>query len=210
PWALEFWMQVQGENSGERQNYLVAFGPTGNDPAFIYDYKPDQLEIFSGVRTDNGPIVDDEEWRHVVWAYYGSASDGVADRVDAYLDGIPIPDIRNDFARALRMDSTLRVGASLPGGMNGFLGRLDEVAIYDLRDIGEEADVQAHVEGMIARHRAAAFGIPAEVTLEITQQPVSVTGVLGGTATFSVQATLSGAPTGAEIEYQWMRNGVEI
>ena len=38
PWAVEFWMQVQGANAGERQNYLLNFGGnaiTGTEPAGI-------------------------------------------------------------------------------------------------------------------------------------------------------------------------------
>ncbi|MBX3748270.1 MAG: hypothetical protein KF833_23425 [Verrucomicrobiae bacterium] len=210
PWALEFWMQVQGENNGLRQDYLVAFGPTGNDPAFIYDYKPNQLEVYHVPRTDNGPIVHDTDWHHVVWVYYGNGTEGVADRMDVYLDGVPMGNVRNTFGRAIRLDSVMRVGAALPGGVNGFEGRLDEVAIYDLSSAGDAAAVEARVSAMVSRHYAAAFGDPGMTTLTLSGQPGSVVGAIGETATFTVVATLTGAPAGAVIEYQWQRNGANL
>lgn len=164
PWAVEFWMQVQGPNLAERQNYLLNLGE--NSPAFIYDFKPDELEIYAGVRTDAGPWVSDEQWHHVLWVYYGDGLEGVADRVDAYLDGVVYSYIRSNFARALRLDGDLMVGAAIPG-YNGFQGRLDEVAFYGLWDAGDEAAITAKVEAMVASHREAATQppvLPASIT----------------------------------------------
>ena len=161
PWAVEFWMQVQGANSPDlnRQNYAVHFG--NNSPAFIYDCKPDQLEIYAGPRTDNGPIVNDETWHHVMWVFYGDGTVGVADRVDAYLDGTAIPNVRNDFSRALSLGGSLFVGAAIPG-YNGFQGRIDELAIYDLSSLADEAAVTAKVAQMVTSHRQASTQAPVQ------------------------------------------------
>ena len=157
PWAVEFWMQVDGPNTDNRQDYLLNFGD--NAPAFIYDFKPDQLEIFTGVRTDNGPVVSDNTWHHVMWVFYGDGTVGVADRVDAYLDGVLFPGIRADFTRALSLGGRLIVGAAQPG-YNGFEGRLDEVAIYDLSSLGSESAITSKITQMVASHRDASTKAP--------------------------------------------------
>ncbi|MGN6386958.1 MAG: LamG-like jellyroll fold domain-containing protein, partial [Verrucomicrobiota bacterium] len=157
PWAVEFWMQVQGENNGERQDYLMSFANEGT--SFLYDFKPDQLEIYAGVRTDNGPTISDNEWHHVLWVYYGNGTSGVADRADAYVDGVPFTYIRNDFDRALPLRGSTVIGAARPG-YNAFQGRIDEVAVYDLGNLADEAAVEAKAaqlaESHIALARAAA------------------------------------------------------
>lgn len=159
PWAVEFWMQVAGDNSAERQDYLLNFGTSpgaDNGPAFIYDYKPDQLEVFHGPRTDGGPTVSDEQWHHVVWVYYGDGVSGVADRMDAWLDGVNLGNVRSSFGRSIKVNEMLLVGAALQDGIGGFEGRIDEVAIYDLGRFATEAEIEAHLQGMVIRHRSAA------------------------------------------------------
>lgn len=162
PWAVEFWVQALGvnETTGDRQDYLINFGPQGGDnaPAFIYDYKADQLEIFAGNRTDNGPTFNDNEWHHVLWVFYGDGSVGVANRVDAWFDGTRVENIRNNFTRAINASSRVLVGAALVGGVGGFEGRLDEVAVYDLSGLADEAAITAKVTAMVTGHRAAATG----------------------------------------------------
>lgn len=157
PWAVEFWMQVQGANLEERQDYLANFG--ANAPAFIYDFEFDELEIFAGVRTDFGPLVSDELWHHVLWVYYGDGLVGVDDRADAYLDGVPYQYVRNTFSRAIELGSSLLVGAATPG-YNGFQGRIDELAVYDLSGLADEAAVTARVEQMVASHLNASTQAP--------------------------------------------------
>jgi hypothetical protein len=154
PWALEFWVQVQGENQNERQDYFMSFG--GEALSFIYDFKPDQLEMFSGGRTDGGPTISDAQWHHVMWVFYGDGTAGVADRADAYLDGVPFTNVRNTFTRAFPLSGTVVVGAARPG-YNGFQGRLDEVAVYDLGGLSDEGSVSAKVSQMVTNHMSAAL-----------------------------------------------------
>ena len=216
PWAVEFWMQVGGANtigSGDRQDYLLNFGNNpDNSPAFIYDYKPDQLEIFVGPRTDNGPIVSDVNWHHILWVYYGNGVAGVANRVEAFVDGVNLRrDVRGTFdnSRPLKLSERLLVGAATPAGIGGFEGRLDEVAVYRLTGLADEAAVRTRVTIMASNHYLAAFGPPGNAVITITQQPADTTAQKGGTATFTVAATVSGAPPDS-LTYQWLRNGSPI
>ncbi len=156
PWAVEFWMQVSGANDSERQDYLLNFGSVpDNAPAFIYDFKPDQLEAYQGQRTDNGPVVSDASWKHVVWVYYGDGANGVADRMDIWVNGENAGNVRNTFSRPLQLNERLLVGAATPAGVNGFEGRLDEIAVYDLSALGDEGGVDLKATEL-ATHYAAA------------------------------------------------------
>lgn len=186
PWAVEFWMKVQGPNLTERQNFLLNFG--NNAPAFLYDYLPDQLEIYTSetTRTGNGPVVVDDTWHHVLWVYYGDGATGVADRADAYLDGVQYPYARGTFARALNLEGSLVVGAARPG-YNMFQGCLDEVALYDLSALSTEAAIEARVQQMVTTHRAAALQAPA--------QPVSLQFSRSGNV-----LTLSWTGSGCQLE----------
>jgi hypothetical protein len=194
PWAVEFWLQVQGVNETERQNYLLNFG--NNAPAFIYDYKPDELEIFAGVRTDLGPVISDATWHHVLWVFYGDGLVGVADRADAYLDGVAIPYVRNTFSNPLNLSSTLLVGSAIPG-YNGFQGRIDEIAVYDLSALSSEAAIEARAAELVASHRTAATQPPpqpAELSYQRTGNTLTLTwSVTGYTLQ---QATDAANPSG--------------
>ena len=173
PWGVEFWMQVQGGNGDNRQDYLLNFN--NNSPAFIYDFKPNQLEMFAGIRTDNGPVVADTTWHHVFWVFYGDGLTGVADRADAYLDGVAVPNIRDAFTRGLSIGGSLVVGAATPG-YNGFQGGLDEVAVYDLSGLGTEAAVAAKVEQLVASHLAASKAeIPSGLSAQLNRGQLVLT-----------------------------------
>ena len=212
PWAVEFWMQVQGDNSALRQDYFLNFGANpDNSPAFIYDYNQDQLELYNrGPRTQNGPVIGDQNWHHVLWVFYGDGTVGVADRMEAFIDGANLGrNVRGNYSSALQLTDRLLVGAALPGGVGGFEGRMDEVAIYDLRALTSEAAVSDKVTQMALKHYLAGFGPPSEAAITIQQQPGDVTAQRGETATFSVAATVAGAPADS-LTYQWMKNNVAI
>lgn len=211
PWAVEFWMQVGGANtlgSGDRQDYLLNIG--ANAPAFIYDYKPEQLEIYSSVRTDNGPVIRDTNWHHVLWVFFGDGSTGVSSRVEAFVDGLNLGrDVRNNFTRALNVSDQLLVGAALTDGTGGFTGRMDELAVYRLTGLASEAAVRARATLLASNHYLAAFGPPGNAVITITSQPADATAQKGGTASFTVTATVAGAPADS-LTYQWLRNGSPI
>lgn len=214
PWIVEFWMQAGGDNSGNRADYLLNFGPIpggDNAPAFIYDFKPDQLEAYmAGGRTNDGPLISDGGWHHVVWAYYGNGAAGVGDAVEVFIDGVTLGrNVRNDFGRAINVSGSLLVGAALPGGVNGFEGRLDEVAVYRLAGVADEAAARTRAAALASSHYLAAFGPPTGATVTITRQPDDATALKGGAASFTVAATVGGAPLNS-LTYQWLRNGSPI
>ena len=163
PWAVEFWMQVTGNNSANRADYLMNFGNPDNAPAFIYDFKPDQLEVFGGAggRSDNGPTLADNNWHHVMWVFYGDGVTGVADRLEAWVDGQNLGNARANYSRPISVNARLIVGAATPGGDNAFEGRLDEIAVYDLGNLATEAEVVTHVQDLVTRHLGAAANPPA-------------------------------------------------
>ncbi len=155
-WAVEMWLQADGSLAGNRSDYLLNAG--SNNPALIYDFNygdgdTDKIELFAGNRTaGNGPSIDDNAWHHVVATFYGNgAGFGVADRVDFALDGVVLEDVgRNGFFSRFDLDTTLRIGAALSLGQDGFQGKIDEVALYDLSGLSE-AQVAART-GQIAAH----------------------------------------------------------
>ena len=156
PYAIEMWMKLNGTpSSGE---YLFSSGST----AIIYNYNEDFLELFAGGggRTAlAGPFFSDQAWHHVVFVYYGDGIDGVANRVDAYLDGTNYSNIGNGMSAPLGLSSGVFVGAANAGGASPFDGDLDEVAVYDLSDLTNEADVTTAVSAMVNNHiEAAASG----------------------------------------------------
>ncbi len=171
PWLLEFWMQApDSDQVGQQDSYLWNFGPGGgNDPAILYDYvggarSRDGLEMFaSGTRTGAGPVITDQNWHHVIFAYYGNGSSGLDDRMDIYVDGTNAAQyVQNTFSSDLTMRSQMIVGTSAPpyASGDGFTGNLDEMAIYDWSSMTNEDDVTAMVTDMAARHFAAAIGSP--------------------------------------------------
>lgn len=171
PWLLEFWMQApDSDQVGQQDSYLWNFGPGGgNTPAILYDYvggaQPrDGLEMFAnGTRTGAGPIITDQNWHHVIFAYYGNGGSGLDDRMDIYVDGTnAVQYVQNTFTSDLTMRSQMIVGTSAPqfAPFDGFTGNLDELAIYDWSSMTNEADMTAMVTAMAARHFAAAIGSP--------------------------------------------------
>ncbi len=168
PWAMEVWMQAAGDTSGALLNdYLVNLGNSA--PAILFDYiggaNPNGgVELYgSGTRSGVGPSVEDHAWHHLFFAYYGDGVNGVADRLDIYLDGTnAFTNIRGNFAAALPLGSSLVVGTSSAqwAVADGFEGNLDELAIYNLNGLTTETAVETKVRDMAARHYAAAQGEP--------------------------------------------------
>ena len=177
-WAIEFWMKADGSLAGSRGDYLVHAGgppngPGANNPAAIFDFGvggDNKLELYSGAgRTaGNGPTIDDNDWHHVVMTFYGNdVGLGVADRVDIAVDGTVAANIgRNGFWARFELDEALRIGAAYANGTNGFEGRIDEVALYDLSGL-TEAQVAARTAQIAAHHALAAQ--PAATDLSYVQ-----------------------------------------
>ncbi|MBE7450513.1 MAG: hypothetical protein HS111_16925 [Kofleriaceae bacterium] len=175
-WAIELWFQSQAENAA---TYLANFGPTGGDnsPAVIYGFNPEYLEIFAGGggRTGTtGPALNDQSWHHLLFVYYGDGTDGVAARLDAYLDGNAFPYLSPDSPVSKRLSlASLIVGAALSGGQNAFTGRIDEFAVYDLSHLPDETAIETHVTQLVSTHMASATATSGEpyASVVLSHQP---------------------------------------
>lgn len=155
PYAVEMWMRADG-NAQQNGQYLIGFG--NGSPGIIYNYNQYFLELYAGAggRTGlSGPAITDTNWHHILFVYYGNGTDGVADRVDAYVDGVDTS-IPGAGITAPANLQTIHVGAADAAGDNPFTGDLDEVAIYDLSQLTSEAAVTAAVSAMVTNHIAAA------------------------------------------------------
>ncbi|MCX6922863.1 MAG: hypothetical protein NT154_06580, partial [Verrucomicrobia bacterium] len=196
PWGLEFWMQSQAANNNA---YLMNFG--GNSPAAIYNFLasyPQALELYGpNGRTGSGsPVVTDQTWHHVFWVFYGDGTAGVADGADVYLDGFLMPGVRSTFSQPIDVLNSYIVGQAVPG-YNGWLGRLDEIAVYDLSSLGTQDAIATQVGQMVTNHLQAAASGPVV-------QPILTFSLAGGKLTLSwsgsgfvlQQNNLLGNPTG--------------
>lgn len=169
PFGLELWFQSTAPNPG---TYLANFGDhtipgRDNSPAVIYNFGgfENHLELFlNGLRTGlEGPFLEDDQWHHLFFAYYGNGEAGVAPVMEIYLDG-EVYEIANTIAWRVDL-AGLVVGAALPNGVNSFTGRIDELALYNFEDAADEVSLRSRVQDMISRHRSAAAGIiPAPAT----------------------------------------------
>jgi hypothetical protein len=133
-WALEMWIRPQGDDPGDRFDYLLeARGDgTNNAPGILFDYgNNDRVEVFhNGQRTAaGGPILANDAWRHLVIGNFGAAND----RVDFYLNGAAAGSVA--FAGDSKFGTNaIAVGNSVPGNpdFDHFAGQIDELAVYDL------------------------------------------------------------------------------
>ncbi|MGQ0641336.1 MAG: PxKF domain-containing protein [Gemmatimonadaceae bacterium] len=110
-----------------------------------------------------------------------------------YVDGTLVAS-SPDNGRSLRLETT-KLGHHFESALLGYVGRLDEFAIYS------RALSQAEIQGIVA---AGASGKCTCAMTEITTQPASITKRVGDAVSFSVTAT------GTTLSYQWTKNGVDI
>lgn len=211
PYAIELWFQSQASNEGTYQLNFGNYTANGdNSPALIYNFgtAPLHVELFNGPQRTGlgGPTVTDQAWHHLVIAYYGGGGTGVADRLDFYLD-------RQNYPRAGVVNQPLNlagmvVGAAVLNGANAFTGRIDELAIYDLSSLADEAAVTAKVSSMVNAHFAASGAAMPETVITIGAQPQSKTSSIGQSVVFTVAASVTG--TNEALNYQWFRDGVAL
>ena len=78
---------------------------------------PDKLQVYGGGveggYTVDAPAILDNNWHHIVWAYYGDGSSGVANRLDLWVDGVNYGDDRNTFSRAIKLNERLLFGTAV-------------------------------------------------------------------------------------------------
>ena len=151
-WAVEMWLQAQGDATIVRNDYPADFGGSpGANPAFLYGYTPGIYEMYRPGGTvprtgGTGTAVTDNDWHHLMWVCYGNnASHGVTNRQDIWVDGVKstyYTDISTGFGQG-----TISLGTAYNGSA-GFEGRIDEVAIWDVNAANEGGAVYGDLEDL--------------------------------------------------------------
>ncbi len=152
-WAVEMWVKSDGENVEKYWMNAISANGSRNNPAVIYGYKGQHVEAYSpaGRTGESGPTITDQDWHHLVVTFYGNGGGfGVADRVDIAMDGVVQTVDRGGFSSGFALDGTIIFGAALANGAGAFLGKMDELAFYDLSGLSE-AEVEARTQA-IADH----------------------------------------------------------
>jgi hypothetical protein len=168
-WGIEFWMQLKSQAS-LRQDYMVSFADAGNK-AIVYDFVKNQMRWEAG--TGGMYALDDQDtnWHHLIWVSYGSL--GATGDLDIYLDGVLITTNTVTPGSDFQTFSKITVGDYKVGGGFGYLGRLDELAIYDFSAFADVPSLKSHVEDMVARHRDAAVAPVLSFTIAGNQLTLS-------------------------------------
>jgi hypothetical protein len=178
------------------------FNYAGNQ-GIAYDWSPNWMYMEGGGASGGISIsTTNTNWHHLVWVYYGSLRSTAM--LDIYLDGVVNSKLTAAPNSVLSLNEFVLGDYRALGGL-GFLGRLDELAIYDLSKYTSEAQLGARVAALVNDHLLASTVDATGVTLTITQQPADVNAVIGGTATFNVAATSSSG-----LAYQWQKNWQDI
>ena len=162
-WAIEFWVKDDTTEPGVGNAYIAnVIGTSGdtsdsNSPGVIYGFEDGKFELYAdsdGRAGNDGPSVTDNDWHHVVFAFYGDGTVGAADRLEVSVDGVVNSIARGSFSKQIDNRESLILGAALNTGVDAFTGRIDEFAIYDLSGLSE-AEVAAKVT-KLAGHYALA------------------------------------------------------
>jgi hypothetical protein len=201
PWAIEFWVQIKPGYSNHC--YVLDFN-YGGSQGIAYDWTPNWMYMESSGASGGLSIsTQDTNWHHLAWVYYGSLRS--ASQLDIYFDGVLNANLVAPPNPVLSLSQFVVGDYRALGGL-GFLGRLDEVAIYDLSSYTSEAQLGARVAALVNDHLLASTVNAAGVTVSITQQPADVVAFVGQAANFSVAATASSG----SLAYQWQENWQDI
>lgn len=136
PLAWEAWIYKEGENATGVQGIVSQFSGQGGFQLF-YDNRSESLvcEIGDGVNradTSATPIaIQDFRWNHAVCSFDGN-------RLSLYLNGIRRASTPVEWGIG-NPEIPLVVGTTSEEGANVFLGRIDEVSIYERGLTEEEA-----------------------------------------------------------------------
>jgi hypothetical protein len=212
PYAVEFWIQCEAPASDTAQTPL-SFTGSGSVAIYYNNGGPGALDMYavSGRTGEQGVVIptSDQNWHHVMYVFYGSLR--ISNLLDGYLDGVCLSNIPCTYNQSLPLTGPLSVGDYSPTGGVGFIGQMDELALYDwTSDTNISASLlSAKAAALAGDHiRAAQINNAAGVTIGITQQPVNAVQSIGATATFTVAATVSGGGSG--LTYQWQENWTNI
>jgi len=134
------WVDFTKENP--RQFRLGVFGDLA---AWNPDEQPpDDFPAFAQrLIVSKAPPFSREAWTHIVITYSGLGSG--AGRARLYLDGVPLPEVREDIPEPFTWDSpgSVRLGLS-------YVGLYDELALFDRALTSEEVTALHALEGGVA------------------------------------------------------------
>lgn len=157
--------------------------------------------FYSGAAQSSGTVGEG------VWTHVAVTSDGGVIRF--YINGLPagqgnLP-ATSEFGGAWPTPWEVTLGATanpnFPGGRdtgntNGvFKGNIDDVRFWNQQ---------------LTETQVQQVFLSAGELIVINQNPADQTVAVGSTATFTVSATLHGAPSGPALAYQWQTNGVDV
>ena len=120
-WAIEFWMKDDTATPGEANSYItniIGSSETGvdtNSPAVIYGFNDGKFEVYAdsaGRAGSDGPTITDNDWHHIVVAFYGDGTLGVADRLEIAVDGVVSSINRGSFSKQIDNREQLLIGGS--------------------------------------------------------------------------------------------------
>jgi hypothetical protein len=157
-YAVEFWAQVLGVSGGV--NVPLGFDNVGAS-AFYYNNGPyyNDLEFYANSGRSGFDSIaistTDTNWHYVVYVFYGPLRS--TNLLDGYLDGVLTAPNNPNYTQFLSLLGPITVGDYHPAGGAGWIGRLDEVAIYDLSSFTDEKSLTSYVQAMILRHRNTAM-----------------------------------------------------
>ena len=163
-WAIEFWVQCTSKSADDVDQCLVIVGEESGhnhyNPAVMVRSPrgglKNELTLIGGDgrtgRTAESLHFTDDRWRHVILVFYGNGQNfGVADRVDGIVDGVRHTIARGKFSAGFALEGRVSVGAMTADLASPFLGRIDELAFYDLSKLTVE-QIEKRVADMARRH----------------------------------------------------------
>ena len=180
--ALELWFK---SNETSAQYLMETFTEEGmsNESSLIVGFNghglPDEFEIFSGDRSGLA-LPDPTSWHHAVVAHYGGG------QLEIYVDGVST--VATGDYNSTQAFGRFAIGHTVLAPTNGFIGLIDEFAIYDLSGFGDLAAQRAHASGIAEHHSLT--GDPAGFRItDISLEPgnrISLTWSSKPSATYSI------------------------
>jgi len=184
-WSL--WFRTEDDITGSLIGKAPGFWEPGSRVLFVED----GIIIFDigelGAAEFDGGL-NDNEWHHVVVSnefFEGGDGEGI---VLLYVDGVQVAEFDEPAGSVFRVGNSTQDFIEIPE----YFGQIDEVRIYN-RAVEEDEVLELLLDGQP--------NLPAPV---IVTHPSGLTGIVGRSATFSVEAN------GLAISYQWFKNGEPI
>ena len=196
-YALEFWVKTPADSgAGYIANFLG--NPVGGDsPGIIHGFSSNQTEIWcGGPRTGAQSELNfsDGQWHHVVLGVNADAVTGTLDQIDIAVDGVVTTNLTSIDARKLNISGAINLGACFPSTTeapstyiagteatavwDGFVGQIDEFAVYELSDL-DTAGMAAKVASLATHYSLATSPVSVTPFAAVAADDVSYSVVNG-------------------------------